>query len=56
VIAHRLQTLRHADLVVALDAGRVVEAGPPGALLRGSGTFGRWWGEASTGRPRLTVD
>ncbi len=56
VIAHRLQTLRHADLVVALDTGRVVEAGPPAALLRGSGTFGRWWGEASTGRRKLTVD
>jgi len=27
VIAHRLSTVRHADLVVVLDAGRIVESG-----------------------------
>ena len=57
VIAHRLQTVRHADLVVVLDAGRVVELGPPASLLRGSGTFGRWWGQArAEPRRRLAID
>lgn len=33
VIAHRLSTVLDADQVVVLDAGRVVEAGPPRQLL-----------------------
>ena len=57
VIAHRMQTVRHADLVVVLDAGRVVEMGPPSSLLRGTGTFGRWWGEETSERRRhLAID
>ncbi len=52
VIAHRMQTVRHADLVVVLDGGRVVEMGPPSSLLRGTGTFGRWWGEETAERRR----
>ncbi|MFD3685149.1 ABC transporter ATP-binding protein/permease [Nocardiopsis sp. NPDC058631] len=39
VIAHRLSTVAHADHVLVLDQGRVVEFGPPGELAaRG----GRW--------------
>jgi subfamily B ATP-binding cassette protein MsbA len=52
VIAHRPQTLRHADLVVVLEAGRVVEAGPPASLMLATDRFGRWWGEAETARGR----
>jgi ABC-type multidrug transport system fused ATPase/permease subunit len=33
IIAHRLSTVMEADLVAALDGGRVVEVGKPGALL-----------------------
>ncbi len=43
VIAHRLATVRYADLVVVLDAGRVIEAGPPAALIAAEGRFGRLW-------------
>jgi ABC-type multidrug transport system fused ATPase/permease subunit len=32
LIAHRLNTVRSASQVVVLDAGRVVEAGPPADL------------------------
>lgn len=33
VVAHRLSTIRNADKIVVLDAGVVVEEGPPDALL-----------------------
>jgi ATP-binding cassette subfamily B protein/subfamily B ATP-binding cassette protein MsbA len=39
VIAHRLATVRHADLVAVLDGGRLVELGAPPALLARGGRF-----------------
>ena len=33
VVAHRLSTLRHADLVIVLDQGRIVQTGTHEALL-----------------------
>jgi subfamily B ATP-binding cassette protein MsbA len=41
VIAHRLSTIEHADLVVAMDAGRLVEAGTHAELLARSGLYAR---------------
>jgi ABC-type multidrug transport system fused ATPase/permease subunit len=43
VIAHRLSTVRNADLVVVLDAGRVVEIGSPKSLISAEGVFNRLW-------------
>lgn len=40
-IAHRLSTVRHADRIVVLDAGQVVEAGPWTDLVDGGGPFAR---------------
>ena len=34
VIAHRLSTVRGADLICVFDEGRVVERGPPATLMR----------------------
>jgi len=42
VIAHRLSTVREADLVVVLDNGRIVEQGTPQELLRSGGLFSRF--------------
>jgi ATP-binding cassette subfamily B protein len=42
VIAHRFSTARRADRVFVLDAGRVVEQGPPDELLRAGGWFARF--------------
>jgi ATP-binding cassette subfamily C protein CydC len=39
VIAHRMGTIRRADLVLVLDSGRLVEAGPPASLLAQDGAF-----------------
>jgi ATP-binding cassette subfamily B protein/subfamily B ATP-binding cassette protein MsbA len=38
MIAHRLATVMKADRVVVMDAGRIVEYGPPGQLLASPGS------------------
>ncbi|WP_083665096.1 ABC transporter ATP-binding protein [Kocuria sp. CNJ-770] len=40
-IAHRLSTVEHADQVVVLDAGRVVERGTPAQLRAAGGPYAR---------------
>ncbi|MFM9953771.1 MAG: ABC transporter ATP-binding protein [Opitutaceae bacterium] len=39
VVAHRLSTIRHADLVLVLDQGRVIERGTHTELLAGGGHY-----------------
>jgi len=41
VIAHRLSTVRHADVLYVLDAGRVVEQGTHDALVARGGVYAR---------------
>jgi ATP-binding cassette subfamily B protein len=44
IVAHRLSTIRHADRVVVLDDGAMLEEGRPSELLRrDDGAFARLW-------------
>ena len=44
VIAHRLSTVRHADRIIVLDHGKVVEDGTHEALVELGGVYARLWG------------
>lgn len=46
VLAHRLSTLRHADQVVVMGDGQVIEQGAPGELIGKGGAFAELWGKA----------
>ena len=39
IVAHRLSTLRHADRILTLEDGKLIENGPPETLLRAHGKF-----------------
>lgn len=45
VVAHRLPTIRHADQILFLDAGRVVERGSHDHLLARGGRYSDFWSE-----------
>ncbi|CCQ73517.1 ABC transporter ATP-binding protein/permease [Magnetospira sp. QH-2] len=43
IIAHRLSTVIHADEIIVLKAGRIIERGTHGDLLRAKGAYFRMW-------------
>ncbi|MBK0011899.1 ABC transporter ATP-binding protein [Stenotrophomonas sp. S41] len=49
VIAHRLQSVRHADHIVVLEQGRLVEQGRHESLCMAGGTYARLWAAQQAG-------
>ena len=43
IIAHRLSTVVHADQIVVLEHGRVIESGTHAGLLASGGTYAELW-------------
>lgn len=50
VIAHRLSTVVHADRIVVLEAGQVVESGTHAELLRKGGVYAEMWARQAAER------
>jgi subfamily B ATP-binding cassette protein MsbA len=55
VIAHRLSTVVHADQILVLDRGRVVERGTHDELLAAEGAYARLYALQFGGRPSEAV-
>ncbi|MGK0492999.1 MAG: ATP-binding cassette subfamily B protein [Sphingomonas echinoides] len=55
VIAHRLSTVVHADEIVVLEAGRVVERGSHAVLLRKNGLYAEMWNRQAQERAEDSV-
>lgn len=49
IIAHRLNTVRSADRILVLDAGRIVEQGAHDALMARQGVYAQLVGESQAG-------
>jgi ABC-type multidrug transport system fused ATPase/permease subunit len=49
IVAHRLSTVRDADLIIALDAGKVAESGTHDELVRLGGIYAEFHAKESSG-------
>ena len=49
IVAHRLSTISHADIIIVLREGEIVERGSHDELLtKPNGTYAAMWKEQST--------
>ena len=62
MIAHRLKTVEHADQILVLDQGRIVQSGTHRELAGRPGLYGNFWmpdgwpPDGSWGRPDSQTD
>ena len=56
IIAHRLSSLMHADEILVLDDGRIVERGDHAALLAAGGTYAKLYELQSRSDASATLD
>jgi subfamily B ATP-binding cassette protein MsbA len=50
IIAHRLSTIEHADRIVVMNGGKIVETGTHASLLSGGGHYARLYSLAASGQ------
>jgi ATP-binding cassette subfamily B protein len=55
VIAHRLSTVVHADQILVMDHGRIVEHGTHGELLARPGVYASMWEIQSREREKAGI-
>ncbi len=55
VIAHRLNTIRHANRIVVIDAGRITETGTHETLLSQNGTYAKLY-QAQLRTPQILAE
>jgi ABC-type multidrug transport system fused ATPase/permease subunit len=56
IIAHRLSTVRNADLIVVIDGGRIVEQGAHGQLMANGGLYARLQSYAADGAAAAALE
>ncbi|MCY7318769.1 MAG: lipid A export permease/ATP-binding protein MsbA [Ramlibacter sp.] len=56
IIAHRLSTIEHADRILVMSAGKIVEEGSHASLLRSNGHYARLYNLAVSSVPDSALD
>ncbi|MCI4646190.1 MAG: ABC transporter ATP-binding protein/permease [Hyphomonadaceae bacterium] len=52
IVAHRLSTVQHADEIIVLESGQIIERGSHGDLIARNGAYAEMWARQAT-RDRL---